>query len=94
MYSQEQPVYAIKLISRIKCENLTRSESLTRALFFLKGGLMFLVIMVFTMPNIKPELCVLTETKEKAQEYIDKQLEGRQYNGFGVYTIKEIPIYK
>ena len=51
---------------------------------------MFLVAMIW-INNDGIDYCVITETKEKAQEYIDKEMEGKQYNGTGYFDIIEIP---
>ena len=53
---------------------------------------MFLVIMeTFDLSQNTP--CIVAETKEKAQEYIDKEMEGYVYNGGGVYVIRPIRLY-
>ena len=53
---------------------------------------MFVVCMYWIIDRTKT-LCVVTETREKAEEYIQSKMEGRRYNGSGVYKIDEIPLY-
>jgi hypothetical protein len=54
--------------------------------------MMFLVcIEWFNIDDSEP--CVITETREKAEKYINEQLEGKKYSGMGHHVIKEIPLY-
>lgn len=53
---------------------------------------MFVVYMVWVVDRTK-DLCVVTETREKAEEYIKAKMDGRYYNGSGVYRIQELPLY-
>lgn len=53
---------------------------------------MFLVMMYYV--SGAPGICVVANTKEKAQEYIDKQMEGMVYSGYGYYVIKEVLLYE
>ena len=53
---------------------------------------MFVVCMYWVIDRTKT-LCVVTETREKAEEYIKSRMAGRYYNGSGVYRIEEIPLY-
>jgi len=39
-------------------------------------------------------VCVVTETQEKAQEYIDKEIERKVYSGLGVHKIVPVKVYK
>jgi len=58
-----------------------------------KGIFMYLVVMeTFDLSqNIN---CIVAETEEKAQEYIDKTMEGNVYNGGGIYQIRQIKLYE
>lgn len=38
-------------------------------------------------------VCCITETEEKAKEYIDKQMEGNVYSGIGVYKVIPVEVY-
>lgn len=40
----------------------------------------------------RDDIIVVANTKEDAQRYIDKQMDGRKYNGTGVYRIKEVEL--
>ena len=53
---------------------------------------MFIVYMYWVVDRTKT-LCVVTETREKAEEYVQSKMEGRRYSGAGVYKIDEIPLY-
>ena len=53
---------------------------------------MFIVYMYWVVDRTKT-LCVVTEMREKAEEHVQSKMEGRRYNGSGVYTIDEIPLY-
>ena len=50
---------------------------------------MYLVVLKW-IANFKDDICVVAETREKAQEWIDKKMEGKQYNGAGYYSIEEV----
>lgn len=43
---------------------------------------------------IPDTICVVTETEKKAQEWIDKEMEGKKYSGSGVYKITSVKLYK
>ena len=51
------------------------------------------VVYVYWIVDRTTDLCVVTETREKAEEYIRSKMEGRRYNGSGVYKIDELPLY-
>lgn len=53
---------------------------------------MFIVYM-YNIATRDKNLCVVCETREKAEEYIRSQLEGYTYNGTGFYEIDEIKLY-
>ena len=53
---------------------------------------MFVVYVYWVIDGTKT-LCVVTETREKAEEYIQSKMEGHRYSGYGVYKIDEIPLY-
>lgn len=53
---------------------------------------MYLVIMKW-VGNYKDDICIVAKTREKAQEWIDKKMEGKQYSGLGYYSIKEVEKY-
>ena len=40
------------------------------------------------------EPCAVAESEIKAREYIEEQMKGKQYNGLGVYKIKELPLIR
>lgn len=53
---------------------------------------MFIVVShIFSINAYNP--CVVTETRKKAQEWIDNELKGKFYNGLGQYEIQEIDLY-
>lgn len=52
---------------------------------------MWLVYLQWIFGN-QIEPCVITESEETAKGYIEKQMKGREYNGLGVYKIKELPL--
>jgi hypothetical protein len=54
---------------------------------------MFLVV-VRWFSKIPDTICVVAETEEKAQEWIDKEMEGKEYSGMGVYAIIPVKSYK
>ena len=55
---------------------------------------MYLVVMrVFGMIDIDMP-CIVAETEDKAQEWIDKEMFGSVYNGTGVHKILPIKLYK
>jgi hypothetical protein len=53
---------------------------------------MFLVVIHWFNNGVNDTPCVVSETREKAEEWIDKQMEGKEYSGMGVYQIKEIEL--
>jgi hypothetical protein len=53
---------------------------------------MYLVYMQYNVPSLQPTVCGVAPTAEAAQKYIDEQMEGKQYNGLGCYTYKEVPV--
>ena len=53
---------------------------------------MYLAVMKW-IGNYGVDICVVTETREKAQEWIDNEMEGKQYNGMGYYSIVEVEKY-
>ena len=54
---------------------------------------MFIVYMQYIHSSQKV-LCVVTKSREDAKQYIEKKMEGRTYNGLGVYSIDEIELYE
>lgn len=52
------------------------------------------VVYMYWIATRTSDLCVVTETREKAEEYIQSQMNGRYYNGSGVYKIDEVSLYK
>ncbi len=54
---------------------------------------MFLVILRW-FHGQNDDICVVTETKEKAQEWIEKEMEGQTYSGLGVHKIVPVKFYK
>lgn len=52
----------------------------------------FLVV-VRWFDNIDDTVCVVTETEEKAREWIAKEMEGKEYSGYGVYTVVPVELY-
>lgn len=53
---------------------------------------MFVVYVYWVVDRTKT-LCVVTETREKAEEYVQSKMGGCYYNGSGVYKIDELPLY-
>jgi len=54
---------------------------------------MFMVSMLtFADGRISP--LVVAESVEKAQEYIDKEMEGSSYNGTGIHQIRPIKVFR
>jgi|GEM_PF-2564659 len=51
------------------------------------------VVYVYWVVDRTTDLCVVTETREKAEEYIQSKMDGCYYNGSGVYKIDKIPLY-
>lgn len=60
----------------------------------MKTDVMYLVYMRYLNNISPPTFLVLTETREEAVHWIELKMEGKQYNGLGVYDIKEIPIWQ
>jgi len=57
-----------------------------------KNGMMYLVVMyTFATNHFNP--LVIAESEEKAQKYIDEQMNGKVYNGTGVHQIIHINLY-
>ena len=54
---------------------------------------MYLVIIEWVGMQ-KDTYCAVAETEDKAQEYIDKQMEGKQPSGMGYYKIIPIELYE
>lgn len=54
---------------------------------------MWLVYLQWVIGN-QMEPCAIAESEEAARSYINKQMEGKQYSGLGVYKIKELPLVK
>ena len=55
---------------------------------------MFLVVLrVFGMIDVDMP-CVVVETEDKGQEWIDKEMKGSVYNGTGYHLIQPIKLYK
>jgi hypothetical protein len=54
---------------------------------------MYLVVMTWISIGADSP-CIVAETKEKAQEWIDKQMKDKVHSGLGVYRIKEIGLYE
>jgi hypothetical protein len=54
---------------------------------------MFLVVLHW-FSDIKDDFCIVTETKEKAEEWIEKDMGESKYNGLGVHKIILIELYK
>jgi len=53
---------------------------------------MFVVYLQWT--NNAKDLCVVTKTREKAIEWIEKKMEGKEYSGLGYYAVAELFLYK
>jgi len=53
---------------------------------------MYLVVMKW-IGNYGVDICVVAETREKAQDWIDNKMEGKQYSGIGYYSIVEVEKY-
>ena len=53
---------------------------------------MYLVVMKW-VGNYGVDICVVAETREKAQEWIGNEMKGKQYNGMGCYSIVEVEKY-
>lgn len=53
---------------------------------------MFLVAMRW-IGNYKDDVLVATEIKEKAEEWIEKEMESKQYSGLGYHVIQKVEIY-
>lgn len=53
---------------------------------------MFLVVMHCFAENLDIP-CVVAETEEKAQEWIEEEMKDRKYSG-GIHQIKPIRLYK
>jgi len=54
---------------------------------------MFLVTME-TFANSNSQPLIIAETLEKAQEYIDQEMNGSVYNGTGVHKITKMKVFK
>lgn len=54
---------------------------------------MYLVVLRW-VGNFKDEICIVATNKEKAQEYIDGEMGGYEYNGTGYYTIVPVEVYE
>lgn len=55
---------------------------------------MFLVYMRYLNSTALPTFCVLTKTRDEAKHWIDLKMEGKRYNGLGVYGIEEIEMWE
>lgn len=55
---------------------------------------MFLVVIHWFSNDISDTPCVVTETEEKAQEWIDKEMEDKEYSGMGVHKIIPVELYQ
>jgi uncharacterized protein YacL (UPF0231 family) len=55
---------------------------------------MFLVVVHWFQPEIQDTICIVAETEEKAQEWIDNEMKDNVYNGAGVHNIIPVKLYK
>lgn len=55
---------------------------------------MFLVVMHTFFATNQDQPLIIAESEEKAQEWIDKEMEGYKYNGTGVHKIIPVKLYK
>jgi len=55
---------------------------------------MFVVIIRWFANNVSDTVCVVTETEEKAQEWIDKEMKDKEYSGMGVHKIIPVNLYQ
>ena len=55
---------------------------------------MMFLVWIKWVGGAQPTLCVVTKTREDAQEYIAKKMEGYRSSGLGVYAIEEVPLYE
>lgn len=53
---------------------------------------MFLVVMRWNVGQLDT-ICCVTETRDKAQEYIDKEMEGKVYSGLGIHHVIPVKVY-
>ena len=53
----------------------------------------FLVVM-YTFANDHIDPIIIADTEAKAQSYIDREMNGKIYNGTGIYKILPIRVYK
>lgn len=59
-----------------------------------KGGEKMYLVIIEWVGMQKDTYCVVAETEDKAQEYIEKQMEGKQPSGMGYYKIIPIELYE
>jgi hypothetical protein len=58
-----------------------------------KGGKNMFLVMMHCFAENTDIPCILTKTRNKAVEWIDKEMEGKKYHG-GCHQIHEIEVYK
>ena len=68
------------------------TENRLHAINVKEGEVMFLVVIRWVTNEIDT-YCVVAETKERAQDYIDKKMEGKKPSGMGYYRIIPIELY-